>query len=72
MLISKNFKNVLRFYNFMGYVGSYARFFIGLFLSLEVIRQLIMGRSLSGLATMLAVLFILLSIMFFVEKAVIR
>jgi len=48
--------------------GSYIRFFIGLILSLEVIRQLIMGNHLSNLASILAGIYLLLAMTFFLFR----
>ena len=50
-------------------LGSYLRFFIGLFLAVEVIRQLLMGNEISTYATIFAVLFIALSVAWFVGRA---
>lgn len=52
----------------MGF-GSYLRFFIGLFLAIEVIRQLILGNELSIYATVFAILFIALSVAWFIGRA---
>lgn len=46
-------------------VASYLRFFIGLALSIEVIREVILKESVSTLAVALSLLFIALSLLFF-------
>lgn len=52
----------------MTVIGSTIRFFAGLVLSIEIVRQFILGNELSGLATVLAILYILLAVWFFIEK----
>ena len=53
-------------------LGSWLRFFVGLLLSIEVLRGFLTGDGLSDYAVILAVLFFVLSIWFFVEKFLIR
>ena len=52
----------------MTVIGSTIRFFAGLVLSIEIVRQFIIGNELSWLATVLAILYILLAVWFFIEK----
>lgn len=52
----------------MTVIGSTVRFFAGLVLSIEIIRQFIIGNELSGLTTVMAMLYILLALWFFIEK----
>ena len=47
---------------------SWARFLIGIALSAEIIRQLILGNEISSLSTILAIIFLILSGLYFVEK----
>jgi len=49
-------------------LGSWLRFIIGLLLSIEIIRQLLMGNELSGYATILAFLFVIFTIWFILER----
>ncbi len=49
-------------------LGSYARFAIGLALSLEILRSWFSGQQLSILALGLAVAFLILSILFFIKR----
>jgi len=49
-------------------IMSYLRFIVGLLLSIEVVRQLILGNGISFYATILAAIFIALSVWFFVGK----
>jgi len=51
-------------------VASYLRFFIGLILSLVIIKDVIIGGVVSGFAVTLSITFIVLSIWFFVSKFV--
>ncbi len=55
----------------MGFT-SWARFFLGLFLSIEVLRMYITGDALSIWALTLAVLFIIMSAWFFVARFIIK
>lgn len=52
----------------MTVIGSTIRFFAGLVLSIEIVRQFILGNELSGLATVMAMLYVLLALWFFIEK----
>ena len=52
----------------MARIGSYIRFFIGLALSIEVLRDVIMGVPLSEIAIILSATFIMLSVVFFIFK----
>ena len=49
-------------------IGSLARFIVGLVMSAEIIRHLILGRELSGATTVLSIIFIVLSASYFVQK----
>jgi hypothetical protein len=51
-------------------VSSYLRFIVGLLLSVEIVRQLLIGNGISFYATILAVMFIALSVWFFVGKII--
>jgi hypothetical protein len=51
-------------------VFSYLRFVVGLLLSIEIIRQLLFGNQISLYATILASMFIALSVWFFVGKII--
>jgi len=51
-------------------VFSWLRFIIGTVLSLEIIRSAIMGTGLSSLVIILAIVFVLLAVFFFIEKYV--
>ena len=48
--------------------GSYARFVIGIVLSLEIIRSFFSDKQVSSLAIGLSVVFIILSVLFFVKR----
>jgi hypothetical protein len=52
----------------MARIGSFIRFFIGLALSIEVLRDVIMGIPLSEIAIVLSAAFIALSIAFLVFR----
>lgn len=52
----------------MARIGSFIRFFIGLALSIEVLRDVIMGIPLSEIAIALSAAFIVLSIAFLVFR----
>jgi hypothetical protein len=49
-------------------IASYLRFIVGLLLSIEIVRQLILGKEISFYVTTLAAMFIALSVWFFVGK----
>ena len=49
-------------------IGSWARFIVGILLSVEVIRQIIMGDSASIFAVILAVIFLVLAVVYFVFR----
>tara|TARA_Y100000310_G_scaffold296626_1_gene329013 strand:+ start:4224 stop:4388 length:165 start_codon:yes stop_codon:yes gene_type:complete len=49
-------------------IGSYLRFFVGLILSLVIIKDVITGGIISGSAITLSITFVLLSGWFFVSK----
>lgn len=51
-------------------VFSYLRFIVGILLSIEIVRQLLLGNDLSFYATALASIFLALSIWFFVGKII--
>jgi len=53
-------------------IASYLRFGIGIILSTEVIRQLLFGKEISSLATILSIAFLFLAAWFFVEKLIIH
>ncbi|MFC2143377.1 hypothetical protein ACFLQN_03185 [Candidatus Aenigmatarchaeota archaeon] len=52
----------------MGF-GSYLRFFVGLLISIEVLRHTLAGNGLSNYAFYLSIAFILLTFVFILEKA---
>jgi hypothetical protein len=52
----------------MSTVGSYARFIVGIVLSIEVIRDFAMGSPVSDIALVLSGIFLALSVAFFVFK----
>lgn len=49
-------------------VGSWARFIIGIILSVEIIRVMLLGGEQSGLLIPLAVIYLALTVMWFVKK----
>jgi hypothetical protein len=50
-------------------VGSYLRFFVGLLLSIEIIRLFLSGETVSQWAFYISVAFIILTVLFALEKA---
>ncbi len=52
----------------MSQLGSYLRFFIGLALSIEIIRQLVIGNISSNVAIVLSLAYIALSALFFIGR----
>jgi len=50
-------------------IGSYLRFFVGLLLSIEILRQVLFGEAVSQWAFYLSVAFIILTVLFVLEKA---
>jgi len=49
-------------------IGSYLRFFVGLLLSIEIIKQVVTGKEVSSLALSLSVIYIVLSVLFFTVR----
>ncbi|MBI2173562.1 MAG: hypothetical protein HYT73_05170 [Candidatus Aenigmarchaeota archaeon] len=49
-------------------IGSYARFALGIILSLEIIRSFLTDGRVSSLALVLSVIFIIMALLFFVKR----